>query len=557
MTERPDEDLRARFDAALPAPALDDAAVGSLLRRGRRRRRARQAGAGAVAVAVVAALAVGGMTLVDRTPAPPVAPPEEEATVGGDLWLSAEVVPPGAEVIGVLVDPSNSGQVFDQLASVERWIDGAWVDRAEPLLWCLPTDPCSAEVMEPGTAVDFQPVEIAPGPGLPGPAMRMSTAGLEPGWYRITHVSRSGAVASGVLEVADDADDAPAPAPLTPLDEPSLAVDPPILVPGDNVPLVLSLVVPDGGRAPGPAEQARVDAWVDGAWVTTQDGIPLGEGMDDGVEAVLVGVADEPGEYRLVLSGPDGEVWGRFWVTEGAASDGVASAPAEVLDTYVGLPDGGEDGADSMTRLESGQYAVTISLPGSGECVAVPVATEVDGRTVTIVLRDPAQVCEPDGTHTTYVLALPEGASVESALTTRVEGSLDSPYPQLRLWLTDVVAETGIELAPHPTDESGRYAVVGVWPRQYVAVVAEVAGEAELAAGVVATGTAEVEGVLLETGADDSGAAAARFACGGLVLSFLGRNDTPEAFEDVRSVAEAVAWAAQPCPASAEAITVP
>lgn len=554
MTERPDEDLRARFDAAVPAPVLDDDAVGSLLRRGRRRRRARQAGAGAVAVAAVAALAVGGMTLVDRTPTPPVAPPEEEATVGGDLWLSAEEVPPGAEVVGVLVDPTNGGHVFDQLASVERWIDGAWVDRAEPLLWCLPTDPCSAEVMEPGTAVDFQPVEIAPGPGLPGPAMRMSTAGLEPGWYRIAHVSRSGAVASGVLEVADDA---PAPAPLAPPDEPSLAVDPPILVPGDNVPLVLSLVAPDGGRGPGPAEQARVDAWVDGAWVTTQDGIPLGEGMDDGVEAVLVGVADEPGEYRVVLSGPDGEVWGRFWVTEAPAPGAVTGGPAEVLESYPGLPDGGEDGADMVTRLESGEYALTVSLPGTGECAAAPVAWEVAGRTVTLVVRDPAQSCAPDGTHTTYVLALPEGASVESALTTRAEGSLGDPYPQLRLWLEDVVAETGIELAPHPRDESGRYAVVGVWPREVVAVMAELADEARLADGITVTGEAEAEGVTLETGADESGAAAARFACGGLVLSFLGRNDTPEAFEDVRYVAQEVARAAQPCPASAEAITVP
>jgi len=142
----------------------------------------------------------------------------------------------------------------------------------------------------------------------------------------------------------------------------------------------------------------------------------------------------------VVLSGPDGEVWGRFWVTEAPAPGGTAAVPAEVLDTYVGLPDGVEDLADTMTRRETGEYALTISLPGSGECVAVPVATEVAGRTVTIVLRDPTQVCEPDGTHTTYVLALPDGAPAEPTLTTRAEGSLEAPYPQLRLWLEDVVA---------------------------------------------------------------------------------------------------------------------
>lgn len=90
----------------------------------------------------------------------------------------------------------------------------------------------------------------------------------------------------------------------------------------------------------------------------------------------------------MVLSGPDGEVWGRFWVTEAPAPGGTGAVPAEVLDTYVGLPDGVEDLADTMTRRETGEYALTISLPGSGECVAVPVATDVDGRTVTIVVRD-------------------------------------------------------------------------------------------------------------------------------------------------------------------------
>ncbi len=147
-----------------------------------------------------------------------------------------------------------------------------------------------------------------------------------------------------------------------------------------------------------------------------------------------------PSRFRAVLSGPDGEVWARFWVTEAPAPRGTAAAPAEVLDTYAGLPDGGVDGADSMVRLGSGEYALTISLPGTGECAAVPIATEVDGRTVTIVVRDPAQACAPDGTHTTYVLALPDGASAESVLTTRAEGSLEAPYPQLRLWLEDVVA---------------------------------------------------------------------------------------------------------------------
>ncbi|GEN80950.1 hypothetical protein [Actinotalea fermentans] len=301
--------LRARFDAALPAPALDDAAVGSLLHRARRRRRARQVGSGLAAVAVVAALAVGGLALIDRTPAPPVAPPPQESG-GAQLWLSAERVPPGADVVGVLVDETGGGQVFDQLASVERWLDGEWVDRHEPLLWCLPADPCAASVMEPGTAVDFQPVEIAPEPALPGPAMRMSTAGLEPGWYRISHTARSGAVASAVLEIAEGA---PAAAPLTPLDERSLEVRRPLLTTDPTGPLVVAQVVPDGHLPlTGPAERARVDAWIDGAWVTVADPVALSD-IGDGTQGVMV-LGLDPGAYRVVLLWPDGEVWGRFWV---------------------------------------------------------------------------------------------------------------------------------------------------------------------------------------------------------------------------------------------------
>lgn len=568
MTDLVDPGLRARYDAALPLPAFDDAAVGSLLRRGRRRRRARQVGAGAAAVGVVAALAVGGMAM-DRSPAPPVAPPPE-ASVGTDLWLSAERVPPGTEVVGVLVVQTGvGGEVFDQLASVERWVDGAWVDRAEPLLWCLPTDPCSAEVMEPGTAVDFQPVEIAPEPGVPGPAMRMSTAGLEPGWYRVTHTARSGAVASAVVEIAADA---PSPAPLVPLDEPSLVVDTPVIPRDPGAPLVLTRVDAEGGLAGGePADQARVDVWREGAWVTVQDRVPLSDDDMDGEGAPLVQGALvmglDPGEYRVVLSGPGGEVWGRFWVVELPGSDEVRSAPAEVLDVFSGLPGSElveEAGApDEVMDMDAPVYMyvdgdeLTVSFAGSGACAAVPAGTEVSGETLTIVVREAAQECAHDGAYTTYVLALPADAAREPVLTTRDEASLDAPYPQLRLWLDDVVAETGLVAAEHPEDVSGRYAVVGVLPGEYVAVVAEVASDAELASGITVTGTADVEGVVLETGVDVSRLAAARLSCGGLVLSFFGSDAPSRAAADVRGVAEAVARAAQPCPVSADAITVP
>lgn len=549
MTELLDPGLRARFDAAVPVPEMDDAAVGSLLRRGRRRRRARQVGVGVAAVAVVAALSVGGMSLLNRRPAPP-AVPQPETPVDAVLWLSSDRVRPGAEVVGVLVDETGASHVFDQLASVERWVGAAWVDAGEPLLWCLPADPCSAEVMEPGTAVDFQPVEIAPAPGEPGPAMRMSTAGLEPGRYRITHTSRAGTTASGVLEVAEDA---PEGAPLPPLDGSALDVRPSLTSAAGGSPVVLRPVDRDGRDAelaalPG---MARIELWRDGAWAPVGEVALAGYPGDESAQLFVVPPL-AAGEYRVLREGPDGDAWGRFWVLDTM----VISAPAEVLETYVGLPDGREAPGDTAVVFGNGDETLTVSLPGTGACVAVPVGTEVSAPLVTIVLREAAQVCEPDGTHTTYVLALPDGAPPVPEMTIRTEGGGDDPYARLRLWLTDVVAETGIQPAPGLVSEAGRYALVGVWPREVVAVVAELADEADQAAGVTVTGTAELEGLTLETGTDATGAAAARLTCGGLVLSFLGRNDTPEAFEDVRSVAEAVVRVARPCPVNADAITV-
>lgn len=343
MTELSD-DLRARFDAGVPLPELDDAAIGSVLRGARRRRRNRRLGGGGAVVAVSAALVAGAMSLDVPGLSSPAAPPADGGPVdatnvdvdGARLWLSATTVPPGAEVVGVLVDRTGTGEEFHQLASVERWEDGRWVDRGEPLLWCLATDACSAQVLPPGSQVDVAPELIEPAPGAPGPAMRMSTEGLEPGWYRITHRSTTdpvgctgdpeagepstcttGSVAFAVLEIAADA--AP-PAPLPPLDEASLAVGPPVLAPGAGGALTLDEVVPDGVRPPSASpEGARVEAWVDGAWVRLDVDVALTGGLGTGEPAVRVPGLD-PGAYRVVLTQPDGELWGRFWVVDASVA---------------------------------------------------------------------------------------------------------------------------------------------------------------------------------------------------------------------------------------------
>lgn len=547
MTDLLDPGLRARYDAAVPPVPLD---AGAVLRGARRRRRGRQVGGALAAVALVAVVAVGATALMNRADPPPAGPPPVDASASG-LWLSAERVAPGADVVGVLVDETGQ-HVYDQLATVERWVDGAWQDGSRPLLWCLPGDGCSAEVLPPGTVLDYEPVEITPTSGEPGPAMRMSTAGLEPGWYRITHTSRGGVEASALLEVAADAT---AGAPLPPLGEASLDVRPVLVAAGDALLLTLSLLDADGDAADAtPADAAAIQAWQDGAWAAVAEGVPLGGG--DVAPSGIVVPPLAPGEYRVVVAGPDGDAWGRFWVLPAPE---LSSAPAEVLESYVGLPEQameegwpGDVPPGEATFLSSGDATVTISLPGSGDCAQLPVATELSGRTLTIVLREAPTACGTDGTHTTYVLALPDDAPAEPTLTTRLEASLDARYVALRAWLADVVEQAGLPMIPYPSDDSGRYAVIAVWPREPVAVVAELADEVDVAAAIVPDGAVEVGPVTVETGVDPEGAAAGRFACGGLELSFIGRNDTPEAAADVEAVARALAGLAGRCPADVD-----
>lgn len=567
MTELPG-DLRARFDAAVPLPALDGASVTSLLHRARRRRRIRLLGGGVSAVAVVAAIAVGGVTLVDRGATPPVAPPvtpppaETTDTTGADLWLSDDEVPPGADVIGVLIDEAGTGEQFDQLAAVERWTDGEWVDDQEPLLWCLPTDECSARVMAPGTMVDFAPEQIVPGPGAPGPAMRMSTEGLEPGWYRLRHVARSGAIASAVLRIDPEE---PSSAPLPALDETSLVVSRPVLTTDPSGPLVVDQAVPDGDvMRSAPAERARVDLWVEGSWVTVQDPVGLTGDIGDAQAVTVLGL--DPGAYRVVLSWSDDELWGPFWVIDAprAPSSEARREDAVVLEAYTGLPD--DDRYDLLEApIDTASYLfidgdrLLVSLAGTGECTRVPVATQVSGRELAVVVREPAQACPLDGTFTTYVLALPAGVAADAQLTTLEAGgvdggAVDDAYAALRLWLDDVVAETGLEVVPVVGTELAQNATVVVRPRGTVTVVAEFADEAWVAADVVPDDMVELDGVVLETGTDARGAAAARFGCGTLAMTFLGPDATAQSLEDVQGVARDVARAAQPCPADVGSI---
>lgn len=330
------DDLRIRFDAGVPLPQIDDAAVGSLLHRARRRRRARQVGGGGAALGVLSVLAFGAMSLGTGTGTAPAAPPPDGGPLdamavdreGPALYLSAQEVPPGAEVAGVLVSKSMLGLSLDQRAFVERWEDGRWVDHEESLVWCVATQGCDGQLHASGVAPNYAAVEIEPAPGAPGPVMRMSTEGLEPGWYRIRHrmlgqetegcveteeaqfCTSPGAGAWSVLEIKPGAPD---PVPLPPLDEVSLVAYPSVLTTGLDGRLTLDEVVPDGAHpADAPVEAARVEVW-DGAWAPVDADVAVTD--EGGVLAVQVPGLD-PGAYRVVLTRGDSEVWGSFWVDD-------------------------------------------------------------------------------------------------------------------------------------------------------------------------------------------------------------------------------------------------
>lgn len=200
--------------AALPDPVLDpapDHAAAPAPPPARRGLAVAGVVVGALALVTAAVLWLVAGLGDDEAVTPP---PAVEPTPGPALLLSADVAPPGAEVLGVLVDETDSGQVFIQLAGVEEWRDGAWVDEGRPLLWCVPDGECAAAVMAPGVMVDFAPTWVEPSSAEPGPLMRMTTEGLEPGWYRISHTSETGVRVSAILEIDEDAPVPPVVSPL-------------------------------------------------------------------------------------------------------------------------------------------------------------------------------------------------------------------------------------------------------------------------------------------------------------------------------------------------------
>ena len=320
--------LRERYEA----PVIDvDPDV--LIRRGKARRAGRW-GATAAAVAVIGVTAA--LLLPGRGGAGPAdgPPPPEPTDAEASLWLSSERVSPGADLAVAFVGRGEAPLIGGVGASVQRWDGSSWKDYGYAGL-CLDSWQCSGSISSEDLGSDDIGI-VVPDIGVGASAvMRLSTSGLEPGWYRLSSdlldESESPAAldqrrhieAAGQFEVAADA---PPPAPLWSLDAPTISVTP-ALLPTAGGAVRLSPVVPadaDGSQSAedidavvaGLSQDARLERWAGDAWVVVAD-VPLDPGSDgNGWDRTAALGPLEPGAYRLVRTGPAGEQSGNLWVVD-------------------------------------------------------------------------------------------------------------------------------------------------------------------------------------------------------------------------------------------------
>ncbi|HEY6533307.1 MAG TPA: hypothetical protein VIY72_13440 [Acidimicrobiales bacterium] len=245
-------------------------------------------------------------------------PPEPAALV--ELWLSATRVPPGdVELVAMLTEREPVDATFGVGAHVERWVDGSWVAYGS-LVMCLDHWFCTAEIQPPSEQVGGPDIGLGATPEYPGSPERFRTAGLEEGWYRITHVANEGTVASGVFEVSDEA---PRPAPLPAVDVVSISVQPALIPSAGRTVMLYPLVPPVNGRRSGAdveavvdglSESATLERWDGAGWAVAGGPMPI-RPDPQGPQSVLVDLPALPdGAYRVVATGSGGPYVGPFWV---------------------------------------------------------------------------------------------------------------------------------------------------------------------------------------------------------------------------------------------------
>ena len=220
--------LRERFTA--PVLAIDPAVI---VRRGRRRRAARgAAGVGLLGVAVVMGLLLGGIPR-PFGPAPADVPPPEPAGTTAALVVSPATVRSGDPVTVTILNRGQSDLVGGVGVEAQRWDGRAWTSAGwAGLCFGDAVAACQSRI-DPSTAD-----EAVPAIGIPAPprgssaALGLSTAGLAPGWYRlsmtVSDVSGTAArplSAAGQFEVV--APPVPSATPASPVATPRPTVTPP------------------------------------------------------------------------------------------------------------------------------------------------------------------------------------------------------------------------------------------------------------------------------------------------------------------------------------------
>jgi hypothetical protein len=258
-------------------------------------------------------------------PAPSTNPPPPDALAADadvSLWLSADRVPPGAiDVVGVLLNHTGIDVTFGVAAEVERWDGDEWLPHGG-IAMCMDHWHCTAEVQPSIDGLAVRLIGLSPTLESPGPVERFTTAGLEPGWYRISQTSNDGTVASGVLQIAEDAE---APAPLVPVDDPAISIHPAVMsTAGATVTLHPLIPAPSGSQSITDveaaieelAETADLERWDGGEWVhvSVVSLEPPAPGESTVGRSAIIPEDLDPGAYRLVRAGPDGRHTGSFWV---------------------------------------------------------------------------------------------------------------------------------------------------------------------------------------------------------------------------------------------------
>jgi hypothetical protein len=204
--------------------------------------------------------------------------------------------------VALLVNDGTADVMFGVYAKVDRWNGDAWVPAGQ-LVMCMDHWHCTAQILAPGGSVEVPSIGLSPQPRVPGPVERFTTDGLQPGWYRISQVANEGITAAAVLEIADDA---PAPAPLVPVDRPAISVSPALLSPtGGKV--MLYPLIPAGAGAQsrqdveeaiqGLSETARIERWDGSSWTAVQNVDLEKTGNDDLVRSTELPPLP-PGVYR-------------------------------------------------------------------------------------------------------------------------------------------------------------------------------------------------------------------------------------------------------------------